>query len=85
MERINREALFSDETEDYRHPCEADAGQEVIFYFRTERDGADAVYLIEYDKQDRPGGGYLFLRPSGGGRSAVAGDSVSYDSRIFCT
>ena len=53
MERINREALFSDETEDYRHPCEADAGQEVIFYFRTERDGADAVYLIEYDKQDR--------------------------------
>ena len=31
MERINREALFSDETEDYRHPCEADAGQEVIF------------------------------------------------------
>ena len=47
MERINREALFSDETEDYRHPCEADAGQEVIFYFRTERDGADAVYLIE--------------------------------------
>ena len=25
----------------------------MIFYFRTERDGADAVYLIEYDKQDR--------------------------------
>lgn len=53
MERINREALFCDETEDYRHPCEADAGQRVIFYFRTERDGADSVYFIEFDRQGR--------------------------------
>ena len=49
MERINREAVFCDETEDYRSPCEADAGEEVTFYFRTEKDGADRVELIEYE------------------------------------
>ena len=49
MERINREAVFCDETEDYRSPCEADAGEEVTFYFRTEKDGADCVELIEYE------------------------------------
>ena len=49
MERINREAVFCDETEDYRSPCEADAGEEVTFYFRTEKNGADRVELIEYE------------------------------------
>jgi len=50
---MNREALFCDGTEDYRYPCEADEGQEVTFYFRTERDGVEAVYLIEYDSHGR--------------------------------
>ncbi len=50
---MNREALFCDETENYRSPAEADAGQEVAFYFRTGRGDADAVYLIEYARQDR--------------------------------
>ena len=47
MERINRYALFSDETEDYRNPCEADAGDRVELLFRTARDDAAAVYYIE--------------------------------------
>ncbi len=37
MEQINRDALFCDETEDYRCPSEADAGEVVTFYFRTEK------------------------------------------------
>lgn len=53
MVRINREALFCDETGDYRCPCDADTGQEITFFFRTERDGADAVYFIEFDKSGR--------------------------------
>lgn len=50
---INRAALFCDETSDYRIPCEADAGQKVTYYFRTAKDGADTVYLIEYEKNGR--------------------------------
>lgn len=53
MEQIDREALFCDETIDYRCPCEADAGQEVTFYFRTKKEGIDSVYFIEYDSQAR--------------------------------
>lgn len=53
MEQIDREALFCDETVDYRYPCEADAGQEVTFYFRTKKEDVDSVYFIEYDSQDR--------------------------------
>jgi alpha-glucosidase len=51
MEQINRDALFCDETEDYRCPSEADAGEVVTFYFRTEKNGADAVVLLEYDPE----------------------------------
>ena len=47
MEQINRDALFCDETEDYRCPSEADAGEVVTFYFRTEKNGADAVLIGE--------------------------------------
>lgn len=50
---INRAALFCDETKDYRTPCEADAGQRITFYFRTAKNGADTVYLIEYEKDGR--------------------------------
>ena len=53
MEQINRDALFCDETEDYRCPSEADAGEVVTFYFRTEKNGADAVVLLEYDPETR--------------------------------
>ena len=52
MEQMNREAIFCDETEDYRFPCEADAGQEVVFYFRTGKDDADAVVLLEYRENE---------------------------------
>lgn len=48
---INRDALFCDETQDYRSPCEADAGQEVTYYFRTQKNGVDSVHLIEYNKR----------------------------------
>ena len=51
MEQINRDALFCDETEDYRCPSEADAGEVVTFYFRTEKNGADAVELLECDPE----------------------------------
>lgn len=45
---INRAALFCDETKDYRTPCEADAGQKITCFFRTEKNGADEVHLLEY-------------------------------------
>lgn len=48
MKQIDKDALFCDETEDYRCPCEADAGQEVDFYFRTRKEGIDSVFFIEY-------------------------------------
>lgn len=47
MSHINREALFCDETKQYRNPCEADPGDRVELLFRTEKEGADAVYYIE--------------------------------------
>ena len=36
---------------DYRCPSEADAGEVVTFYFRTEKNGADAVVLLECDPE----------------------------------
>lgn len=56
---INRGALFCDETENYRVPNEADPGQKVTFYFRTEKNGADSVYLIEYEKNGRTNERYM--------------------------
>lgn len=57
MERINRDALFCDETEEYRNPCEADKGDRIELLFRTERTDADAVYYInledEYEEEHR--------------------------------
>ncbi len=53
MERINREALLPTRRRITDIPARRMPGEEVICGFRTERDGADAVYLIEYDKQDR--------------------------------
>lgn len=53
MKNINTDALFSDETEDYRCPCEADEGDVVTLFFRTEKNGADAVYYIEPEHEKK--------------------------------
>ena len=47
---INRQALFSDETQDYRYPEEPDAGETVTLRFRTAKNDVDQVFYIEEDK-----------------------------------
>ena len=47
---MNREALFADETEDYRIPAEPDEGEEVCLRFRTLKSGADRVFFIRLNK-----------------------------------
>lgn len=47
--RINRAALFADETSDYRIPEEPDPGEWVTFRFRTAKDDAEQVFYIEED------------------------------------
>ncbi|MCI8505321.1 MAG: glycoside hydrolase family 13 protein [Lachnospiraceae bacterium] len=42
---MNRRALFSDETVDYRCPMEPDAGDRVQIRFRAAKDDVDSVYL----------------------------------------
>ena len=42
---------FATRQRDYRCPSEADAGEVVTFYFRTEKNGADAVVLLECDPE----------------------------------
>ena len=46
MRMINREALFSDETSQYRIPMEVNPGDMVTVIFRTAKDNVDAVHLI---------------------------------------
>lgn len=48
--RINRAALFADETSDYRIPEEPDSGEWVTLRFRTAKDDAERVLYIEEDK-----------------------------------
>lgn len=43
---LNRSALFSDETENYRTPAEPAINSKVIIRFRTEKDNVDTVYLM---------------------------------------
>ncbi len=43
---LNKAALFSDETGDYRIPAEPEKGETVTVRFRTEADNADSVYMI---------------------------------------
>ncbi|MGN0373591.1 MAG: glycoside hydrolase family 13 protein [Enterocloster sp.] len=45
--KINREALFSSETEDYRLPLEPDPDEDVLLRIRTARDNAEHVYYVE--------------------------------------
>lgn len=47
---LNRAALFTDETADYRSPEEPDAGEPVMLRFRTAKDNADRVSYIEENK-----------------------------------
>ena len=53
MMKINREALFCDETKDYRSPYEPDTGDTVCFRLRTGRDNADSVFYLEPDTKVR--------------------------------
>ncbi|OUQ13122.1 alpha-glycosidase [Lachnoclostridium sp. An14] len=47
---MNREALFADETEDYRIPAEPDEGQEVCLRFRALKSGVDRVFFVRLNK-----------------------------------
>lgn len=51
---LNREALYSSGTEDYRIPAEPDVGEEVAIRFRTLKEDADRVLYRERGK-DAPG------------------------------
>lgn len=53
IENLNRRALFSDESEDYRIPAEPDSGQAVCLLFRTARDNADYVFYLEEGSEER--------------------------------
>ncbi len=44
---INKQALFSDETAEYRCPMEPEAGDEVFIRFRTAAGDVDSVCLLE--------------------------------------
>ncbi len=48
---INKRALFSDETEDYRYPMEPEAGDMVRIRFRTAAENAERVYLVTANDQ----------------------------------
>ena len=49
--QINRDALFSAETEDYRMPAEPDINDKVVVRMRTAKDDVDHVYYIEGKKE----------------------------------
>lgn len=42
-----KNALFCDETEDYRTPAEPEAGDSVVIRFRTLGNNVDNVYLFQ--------------------------------------
>jgi alpha-glucosidase len=46
-EALNREALFTDETGNFRFPAEPEEGEEVVFLFRTATNNVDYVAFIE--------------------------------------
>jgi alpha-glucosidase len=46
-EALNREALFTDETGNFRFPAEPEEGEEVVFLFRTATNNVDTVAFIE--------------------------------------
>ena len=50
---MNKEALFTDETGNFRIPAEADAGQQVTFRFRTARNDVKEVFFVERDEEPK--------------------------------
>nr|WP_314461027.1 glycoside hydrolase family 13 protein [uncultured Clostridium sp.] len=46
-EALNKDALFTDETDSFRFPSEPEEGDEVVLLFRTAADNADLVSYIE--------------------------------------
>lgn len=50
--KIDRRALFTDETSDYRMPEEPDAGDRVRLRFRTKKNGVDRVLYIKDGETD---------------------------------
>ena len=44
---INRQALFSSETEDYRSPLEPDVDSDVMLRFRTGKNDIEHAYYVE--------------------------------------
>ena len=46
-EALNKEALFTDETDSFRFPSEPEEGDEVVLLFRTGVNNADSVCFIE--------------------------------------
>ncbi len=51
MGKINREALFVEESEGFRIPLEPKAGERVRLYFRTAKDNVDSVYFISGEER----------------------------------
>ena len=47
---LNKQALFSDTTQDYVTPCEPRLKEKVTIKFRTAKNNVDAVYVISGDK-----------------------------------
>ena len=45
MTKIDRSALFADETENYRQPVNVEPGDQVLFRFRTRENNVEHVYL----------------------------------------
>ena len=45
-DKINKRALFADETLDYRIPEEPEVGEWVTLRFRTKKDNVDRVYYV---------------------------------------
>ncbi len=51
-ETINRDALFTDETESFRFPAEPNEGDDVILLFRAAKDDVDLIYYIQEGKKE---------------------------------
>lgn len=43
---LNKRALFSDETEEYRQPVQPNISDKVTVYFRTLKDNVDTIYFV---------------------------------------
>ena len=47
---LNKQALFSDTTQDYVTPCEPRLKEKVTIKFRTAKNNVDAVYVVSGEK-----------------------------------